>query len=314
MSTQPILSELSSQQSEFGRQLIDHRWLLPTLAKGVNGLGGDAERVIAGLNERAAQIARAMPNSAELRSMRFPPVNGQDLLRRTNYLTSFPQLAGAVDVFDGGNDGHRDLLESVSAGDGVWRDQLVPSNLTLIPAVCHSLYPHLQGSVAAGECYELTGDCFRNEPSDDPFRMVSFRMREYVLLGSPEQAVAHRDRWLTAAQDLLTELGLDVSVEAANDPFFGRSGRLLASGQRAAELKFELLVEAIPGRMTAIASGNWHQDHFGAEFEIRTIDGSAAHSACFGFGLERIMLALVARHGFRLADWPASVRGALFGE
>ncbi|MDN5670296.1 MAG: hypothetical protein L0G87_18070, partial [Renibacterium salmoninarum] len=104
-----------------------------------------------------------------------------------------------------------------------------------------------------------------------------------------------------------------VRIEGANDPFFGRSGRLLASGQRAAELKFELLVEAVPGRSTAVASGNWHQDHFGGEFGIRSADGEPAHSACFGFGLERIMLALVARHGFRLADWPADVRNALQG-
>lgn len=313
MSTQHLLSDLPSRQLEFGRKLVEHGWLIPTLAQGVNGLGEEAEDVVAGLNRRAAQIARSMPQPGGLRTLRFPPVNAQELLHRTNYLTSFPQLVGAVDVFEGSDQDHRELLESVGSGDGGWRDRFASSAMVLVPAVCHSLYPQLQGTVAGGECYELTGDCFRNEPSDDPFRMVSFRMREYVLLGTAEQAVAHRDRWLSAAEASLTELGLIVSVEGANDPFFGRSGRLLASGQRAAELKFELLVEALPGRSTAVASGNWHQEHFGTEFAIRTADGAAAHSACFGFGLERIMLALVAQHGFRLADWPADVRNALRG-
>ena len=313
MSTQSLLPELPSGAAEFGRKLVEHGWLIPTMAPGVNGLSEDAERVVAGLNRRAGQIARAMPESPALRSLRFPPVNGQELLQRTNYLTSFPQLVGTVDVFDGDSRDHRALLESVDSGDRGWRDRLAPSDLVLVPAVCHSLYPHLQGTVADGEWYELTGECFRNEPSEDPFRMVSFRMREYVLLGTPEQALAHRDRWLAEARTLLTGLGLTVRIEGANDPFFGRSGRLLASGQRAAELKFELLVEAVPGRSTAVASGNWHQDHFGGEFGIRSADGKPAHSACFGFGLERIMLALVARHGFRLADWPADVRDALQG-
>lgn len=304
--------EIPAQQLEFGQKLYEHDWLIRTLAKGVNGLGEQAESVVTGLGQRTAQLARSMQQQGGLRSLRFPPVNGQELLNRTNYLRSFPQLIGAVEVFAGANDEHRELLNSLDSADGDWRRQFAPSDMVLIPAVCHALYPHLQGTVANGECYELTGDCFRNEPSDDPFRMVSFRMREYVLLGDANQAVAHRDRWLSAAKDFLTELGLEVQVAAANDPFFGRPGRLLASGQRAAELKFELLVEAFPGQPTAIASGNWHQDHFGAEFAISTGDGDVAHSACFGFGLERIMLALAARHGFRLADWPAPVRKALY--
>ena len=42
-----------------------------------------------------------------------------------------------------------------------------------------------------------------------------------------------------------------------------------------------------------------------------TADGRFAHSACIGFGLERIALALFAAHGFDPASWPAAVRGVL---
>jgi hypothetical protein len=40
-------------------------------------------------------------------------------------------------------------------------------------------------------------------------------------------------------------------------------------------------------------------------------DGSDAHTACLGFGLERITLALLKTHGLDPAAWPADTRDAL---
>ena len=40
-------------------------------------------------------------------------------------------------------------------------------------------------------------------------------------------------------------------------------------------------------------------------------DDAVAHSACVGFGLERVALALFKTHGFRLEDWPREVRDVL---
>jgi len=62
---------------------------------------------------------------------------------------------------------------------------------------------------------------------------------------------------------------------------------------------------------TAIVSCNYHLDHFGHAFDIKSADGRVAHSACIGFGLERITLALLKTHGFDPSAWPASVRGVL---
>jgi seryl-tRNA synthetase len=60
-----------------------------------------------------------------------------------------------------------------------------------------------------------------------------------------------------------------------------------------------------------VASANWHQDHFGELFAIRQSGGSTAHTACVGFGLERIALALLRTHGVRMRGWHADVRAAL---
>ena len=91
------------------------------------------------------------------------------------------------------------------------------------------------------------------------------------------------------------------------------AGRMLAASQRDQRLKFEILVPVISAeRPTAICSFNWHQEHFSGKFGIRRHDGATAHTACLGFGLERVALALIKTHGFEPADWPAEVRARLW--
>jgi hypothetical protein len=137
-------------------------------------------------------------------------------------------------------------------------------------------------------------------------------MYEYVYVGEPAAALAHRDYWVEVAAATLGELGLDVTAEPANDPFFGRAGQLLAGLQLKEARKIEL-VSLLPGypSSTALASGNSHQDHFGADFGIESADGQVAHSSCFGFGLDRIAIALLASHGLKLSAWPDGVRSKL---
>ena len=84
---------------------------------------------------------------------------------------------------------------------------------------------------------------------------------------------------------------------------------MLADGQKAQKLKFEVLVPVISAeKPTACCSFNYHQEHFGHVFDIRTADGKVAHTACLGFGLERVVMALFKTHGFDPEEWPA--RGA----
>jgi seryl-tRNA synthetase len=59
-------------------------------------------------------------------------------------------------------------------------------------------------------------------------------------------------------------------------------------------------------------SANCHRDHFGLPFGIETDSGEVAHSACVAFGVDRIAVALLARHGLDPADWPGPVRAQLY--
>ena len=183
----------------------------------------------------------------------------------------------------------------------------------LCSAACHPLYPNLSGTMSAGAIrVECQGYVFRHEPSLDPARMQSFRQHEFVYVGEPQGAVDHRDLWLARGLELLAGLGLEVEAVVANDPFFGRAGRMLAANQRDTALKYEIVASITSDAPTAITSANCHEDHFGAAFAIRSADGEVAHTACIGFGLERIALALISRHGLDPADWPVGVREQLW--
>jgi len=104
---------------------------------------------------------------------------------------------------------------------------------------------------------------------------------------------------------------LDAILDLASDPFFGRGGKLLANSQRAQSLKFEILVPIASDDRTAVASFNYHQEHFGSAFGIQSHDSAVAHTACLGFGLERITLALFRKHGLETERWPVSVLAQL---
>ena len=112
---------------------------------------------------------------------------------------------------------------------------------------------------------------------------------------------------------MMDDLGLDVVADVANDPFFGRAGSMLAASQRESALKFELLATVSSKEQpTAIVSCNCHLDHLTVPFEITSAGGGVAHTACVGFGLERIVLALFAAHGLDTDQWPRDVRKRLW--
>ncbi|BDD82561.1 amino acid--[acyl-carrier-protein] ligase [Tsukamurella pulmonis] len=305
-------TELHERQQGFRASLIDAGLLIPSSADGVYGQGVAFAELVAGIDALIGATVRDVHGGAAT-VLSFPPVMPHEYLDRTDYIASFPQLAAAVSTYTGGDAEHRLLLAGRNAGHD-WGGHFHASDVALVPSACHSVYPTLTGELPRdGAWIDVSGHCFRREPSADPARMQSFRMREIVRVGSDRAAVAHRDTWVARADDLLTDLGLTVRRAAATDPFFGRAGRMLAANQNAENLKTELLVplygEDVPG--VAVASSNYHRDHFGVHFDITTVDGAPAHSACLGFGIERIALALLATHGLDRAAWPGSVSAQL---
>ncbi len=293
----------------FRDELVAAGLLVLTGTDGIYGRSSVYEDIVAAVDGLA--VGAALAEGAE--SYRFPPVMPRQVFEQTGYLSSFPDLMGSVSTFTGNNADHRKLMDVAQAG-GDWTALLQAAGANLCPAACHPLYPTLAGTLPeGGRRFDVAGWCYRHEPSVDPARMQAFRMHELVYVGDAAGATEHRDRWLQLGVDVLASLGLEVQTVVANDPFFGRVGRILADNQRAETLKFEIVTPISSAEHpTAIGSSNCHLDHFGEPFGIETADGGVAHSCCFGFGLDRITLALLRTHGMDPGDWPAAARDRLW--
>lgn len=293
---------------DFYAGLVRHRLIIPAGVDGAFGRGADFERVLEAFNGLVSRVAEH--DGAEFCT--FPPVIDRSILERVHYMDSFPDLCGAVCSFFGKEAAARELSERIHAGKP-WGDALEMTRVVLSPAACYPLYPTLTGTMpAGGRVVTMLNWVFRHEPSRDPTRMQSFRVREFVRIGAMEEVIAWRDMWLARGLDLLSSLHLDVQSDVASDPFFGRGGKMMAMNQRDQKLKYEVLVPIDRPERTAVCSFNFHQQHFGSTFEILTPDGEAAHTACLGFGLERVVMALFKAHGFEVNRWPSAVQRRLW--
>ena len=260
------------------------------------------ENYITGLREPDAEV------------MRFPPVMSRKQLEKSGYLKSFPNLLGCVCALHGSESTIRAAADRHEAG-GDWTEALSASDLVLSPAACYPVYPiaAARGPLPPGGLqFDIEADVFRHEPSKSLDRLQSFRMREFVRIGSPREIVEYRERWLARAPTIAADLSLPHTLDVANDPFFGRVGQVMAVSQRQQALKFEMLIpyhaHATP---TACMSFNYHRDHFGQVWQMNDARGAPAHTSCVAFGIDRLVVALFANHGLELDRWPTVTRRAL---
>jgi seryl-tRNA synthetase len=289
-------------------ELLAAGLLVPMGVRGVYGRGADFERVI----ERFDALVSSEGAKSNPEVMRFPPIFSRANYEKIDHINNFPDLMGSLHTFTGGDREHRDMLEKFQRKED-WSRDLAASQVMMTPAICYPLYPTATGTLPpGGRRVDLQGYAFRHEPSDDPARMQIFRMHEFVRIGTPDEALEHRTFWLEKGAEIFRTVGLNVEPVVANDPFFGRGGKVQKAIQREQTLKYEFVIPICSTeKPTAIGSCNYHLDHFGVAFDIRTHDGEVAHSACVGFGLERVALALFKTHGLEPDSWPGSVRDVL---
>src|SRR6201999_4123401 len=174
------------------------------------------------LVERLEQyITRHRDPQAEF--MRSPPVMSRTQLEKSGYLKSFPNLLGCVCALHGSEASIRSAVERYDNG-GDWTTSLTSSDLVLSPAACYPVYPiaAARGALPAGGLqFDIEADVFRHEPSRSLDRLQSFRMREFVRIGSPQEILEFRESWMAKAPLLAADLGLPFTIDVANDPFFG---------------------------------------------------------------------------------------------
>ena len=301
----------TAAESSFLEELIARGHLLPSGEPGVYGRG----MVFEDVRTRVDALVTRFHAADRPETPRFPPIVPRSVIEKAGYLKSFPQLCGAVFSFEGKEAAAADLAQRAQNHED-WSGHLSRTGVVLVPAACYPAYPAIaaRGPLPPGGATLDLGGCYvyRHEPSHDPARLQMFHQRELVRIGAADDVLSWRETWMARAGELFERLHLDAQIDLAADAFFGRGGKLLANSQREQRLKFEVLVPIASPGPTAVASFNFHQEHFGSAFGIRLHDGSVASSACVGFGLERITMALFRRHGIEIAAWPEAVRSELW--
>jgi seryl-tRNA synthetase len=303
---------LTAALTELDSDPLEH--LVPALFRsmGVDGVYARTALYTRVCERLEAYISRLREPEAEI--LRFPPVMSRTQLEKSGYLKSFPNLLGCVCALHGSEASIRAAADRHEQGAD-WTSALTSSDLVLSPAACYPVYPiaAARGQLPRGGWqFDIEADVFRHEPSRSLDRLQSFRMREFVRIGSAQEIVEYRERWLAKAPQIAADLSVPHSVEVANDPFFGRVGQVMAVSQRQQALKFELLIpyhaHATP---TACMSFNYHREHFGNVWDMKNERGEPAHTSCVAFGIDRLVVALFANHGIDPREWPAATRRAL---
>ncbi|MYR42904.1 hypothetical protein [Streptomyces sp. SID5910] len=259
-----------------------------TTDNGLEVLDGGQLRLLRAIDTAFLRLARTW----EAPEYRFPFLIGSKDLDTFDYFDNFPHLGLAATRLDPKRLGAL-LAETPRPLDRIPAEVMEPTGFALPSAACYALYLDLAGSEvpADGTLRTTVGTCFRNEDHYDGLqRLLGFSMREIVFVGPEDGAKQHLLRAKDAVTTLCAELGLDVRLEVATDPFFDKNGGK-AKMQRLFPVKEEFVVDGL-----AIGSVNYHRNFFGERCSIRTGD-DLAHTSCLAFGLERWVHTLTKRFG-----------------
>lgn len=264
-------------------------------------------------------ICDLLAQDFDVREYRYPTLISTKALEAAGYFRAFPQHLMFVTRLRNDLDVYQTFQESYAAG-GVTSDTLDSCgnvDYCLPPTMCyHTFHQHSGRTLEADRLHVVTarGKSFRFEAAYSATleRLWDFTIREIVFMGTREDVLNSRERFMRKVFGFVVELGLSGFCEVGNDPFFcasDTSERIWS--QRLMELKYELRLHVAPDRSIAVGSFNFHDDLFGKAFGIDHGANGPTRSGCVGFGLERLVYAFLCQYGLDSADWPAQVRSAV---
>jgi seryl-tRNA synthetase len=304
-------------ESDALAQLERRRWVR-RLGRGQVAFAGGAFALRRFVDEAVRDVARARFGAEE---GDYPALIDPEVLARCRYFSSFPHSVCLVSHLAEDFDAIEAFRAANSDGDALRvpdPSALKSSDAALRPAVCLPVYRALEGTTLpeGGVTITTSGKAFRYESSNlqGMHRLWDFSMREIIFAGSGAFVEERRAQVVDAVVRLMGQWDLAFRLVSASDPFFATVRGTKALWQRTRDLKHEMVVD-VGAEVGAIAAGsvNLAGTLFGHVFEIRTPEGEPATTACVGFGLERLVLALFSQHGFDPSRWPRAMRDVVFG-
>lgn len=190
----------------------------------------------------------------------------------------------------------------------IFNEMKTPKNV-LRNAACVPVYEFLENQVISPEkpkTFIVLGKCFRNE-SENVFelaRLNEFTMKEFVFVGTPEQCNEGIEKSKELWRFWVDCFGLNCKIDTANDSFFASNYQKLKLFQVLGDSKQEFRWY-VPSSDSYIAcsSANFHRTHFTKPYNIKNDDGTFCNSACFAFGIERMLYALLSQKGVDPKKW-----------
>jgi hypothetical protein len=154
----------------FHDELVANGLIVPVGVPGVFGRGAVFEDVLARVD--AFIVSAAEADGVE--SMNFPPVIAREVIERTGYMDSFPDLCGVVHSFAGDERAARAISKRMDAKEP-WGDLLRMTDVVLNPAACYPFYPTCAGVLpGTGRHVTLFAWVYRNR---SVFASISGRAR-----------------------------------------------------------------------------------------------------------------------------------------
>jgi seryl-tRNA synthetase len=286
------------------------------LGRGQVAFAGRAFALRRFVDEEVRDLARKRFDAEE---EDYPALLEPSVLARCGYFSSFPHSVCLVSHLTEDFDAIEAFRAANTDGDSLRIPNpgaMAQSDAALRPAVCLPIYRALEGATVpkGGLTITTTGKAFRYESinMEGLHRLWDFSMREIVFIGSAEVVQEQRARVIETVTSLMEKWDLAYRLVFASDPFFATVRGTKALWQRSRALKHEMLVDVGTGSI-AVGSINCAGTLFGDAFHIRTDEGEIATTACVGFGLERLVLALFSQHGFEPGRWPGAIREVVFG-
>lgn len=210
----------------------------------------------------------------------IPALINKDTLEKCGYFVSFPHQITSVAILN------KEIASESS------QNYFENTELFLTPAACLHFYPMLEEKQLKETILTTKARVYRYE--DDSFdgetRLWDFTVRELVFVGEEEYVLEKLEYMKKTALEYARSVGLNAQLVPATDNFYpSRVNALKKRIQRVNLRKFELRIP-IHGNEIALASFNYHGNHFSFPFKFDK-QGKVV-SGCVGFGLERWLSAL----------------------